>query len=199
MDGYSRLIAYLKVLLPLAALALLSTLFLLSRSLDPQATIPFAKKEVVDRMRDQQVTEPFYSGVTRNGDELLVAARSASPAIGDRPASATTLMARVITKGDVAIVLNADRGTLEEQSDTARFSGNVVITTSTGYVVHSDAIDTQLQQFSAVSPGKITGTGPLGDFSAGGMLLETKNGAGNAHILFNNGVKLIYVPKQQER
>ncbi len=198
MDGYSRLIAYLKILLPLAALALLSTLFLLSRSVDPQATIPFAKKDVTDRMRDQQVTEPFYSGTTRNGDELLVTARSARPAIGDRPASATALMARVITKGGVTIVLNADSGAFQDQSGTARFRGNVVVTTSTGYVVHSDAIDAQLKQFSAISPGKITGTGPIGDFSAGRMHLETKNGSDNAHVLFNGGVKLIYTPKQQE-
>ena len=43
MDRYSRMIAFLKVLLPLMALALLSTLFLLSQNTEPMASIPFAE------------------------------------------------------------------------------------------------------------------------------------------------------------
>ena len=39
---YSRMIAWLKILLPLAALVLLSTLFLFARPRNPIATLPFA-------------------------------------------------------------------------------------------------------------------------------------------------------------
>jgi lipopolysaccharide export system protein LptC len=59
LDRYSRTIAFLKVLLPLTALAILATLFLLSRSEDTVATIPFAEDDVSSRTRDQQVTRPF--------------------------------------------------------------------------------------------------------------------------------------------
>ena len=45
MDRYSRMVAIFKVLLPLAALAILSTLFLLSRTIDPTTTIPFADQD----------------------------------------------------------------------------------------------------------------------------------------------------------
>ena len=45
----SRVVAWLRVLLPLAALAILSTLFLLPKSHDPDAAIPYADVDA-DRM-----------------------------------------------------------------------------------------------------------------------------------------------------
>ena len=41
-DRYSRLVFRLKVALPLVALAILSTLFFVAESLDPDAAIPYA-------------------------------------------------------------------------------------------------------------------------------------------------------------
>ncbi len=199
MDRYSRWVAVLKVALPLAALALLSTLFLLSRSVDPEATIPFAHKDVVDRIRGQQVTGPVYTGVTRSGDELIVTASSASPAIGNAPAGAVDLMARITRPDGATIQLNADRGTLDNDTDIAAFRDNVVITTSAGYVITTEALDAELKKIAATSPGEIRGTGPLGDFVAGQMQMSTKSDTGAVRILFKGGVKLIYDPKQQER
>ena len=54
MDRYSRMIVWLKVLLPLMALALLSTLFLLSRNVDPLASIPFAQAEIDERLKEKK-------------------------------------------------------------------------------------------------------------------------------------------------
>ena len=79
MDRYSRTVAYLKVLLPLTALALLSTLFLISRGIDTEAVIPFAQKDIEERMRGQQLTAPFFSGTTSGGDEIMVTASTARP------------------------------------------------------------------------------------------------------------------------
>lgn len=73
-DRHSRVVSWLKVLFPLIALALLSTLFLLSRAIEPQAVIPFADKEVQERLRDQQITGPFYSGTTADGDLISFSA-----------------------------------------------------------------------------------------------------------------------------
>ena len=69
-DRYSKLVSWLKVLFPLMALALLSTLFLISRAIDPGQSIPFAEKEIQERLRDQQLTAPFFTGTTAQGDEL---------------------------------------------------------------------------------------------------------------------------------
>ena len=42
LDLHSRLVTWAKVALPLAALAILSTLFLLADRIDPTAAIPYA-------------------------------------------------------------------------------------------------------------------------------------------------------------
>ena len=95
MDLYSRMVAFFKVLLPLAALAILATLFLLSRGNDPDTAIPFTEKDVADRLRDQQITAPFLSGTAPNGDEIIVTATLARPGGQNTPAEATDVSARI--------------------------------------------------------------------------------------------------------
>jgi lipopolysaccharide export system protein LptC len=58
IDGYSRLVAWLKIILPLIALGILATLFLVSRTIDPSQTIPYADVDVQDLARNQRVGAP---------------------------------------------------------------------------------------------------------------------------------------------
>lgn len=195
MDGYSRLVAYLKVILPLAALALLSTLFLLSRSIDPTATIPFAQKEMEERVRGQQITGPFFSGVTEDGDEISVSARVARPAGAGGLADAEDLRARMILAQGGEISLTSATGSVDTTTDRASFAGDVRVTTSTGYVVTTDQLDAGIGTMSASTPGTVDATGPFGTFTAGQMQIGAKNKDGPVHMLFTNGVKLVYDPK----
>ena len=59
-------------------------------------------------------------------------------------------------------------------------------------------VNTALGGISGHAPGPVTGSGPMGTLTAGGMRFEAKNEGGPVHVLFNNGVKLIYDPKQSE-
>ena len=58
LDGWSRLVAALKVLLPLAALAILSTLFLVSNRINPEDALPYADVDVEARLREPRITAP---------------------------------------------------------------------------------------------------------------------------------------------
>ena len=62
-DRHTRIVGWLKIGLPLAALAILSTLFLLSRRIEPADDLPFAQVELEDRARRQQI--PHDARVTR--------------------------------------------------------------------------------------------------------------------------------------
>ena len=145
MDQYSRMVSYLKVFLPLAALALLSTLFLISPSSDNEVVIPFADREIEERLRGQQVTAPFFSGSTLQGDEIWVTADVAR-ASNDQPVIASALKAeiRMVTGGQ--ITLTSDRGTVHPDQDLARFVGNVEITTTEGMVVTTEVLKTPAQR-----------------------------------------------------
>lgn len=199
MDGYSRIVAFLKVLLPLAALVLLSTLFLISRGTNTETSIPFAEQEIEERLRDQQVTAPFFSGTTAQGDEIMFTAARARPGSAGGPAEAEDIKARLRTISGSEMNIRSDSGQIRMDTDVASLLGNVEITSSTGVHVTSDALNAALSGIEGNSPGPVAGTGPFGEFTAGSMHFSSKNGDGPIHMLFNKGVKLIYTPQKQER
>lgn len=198
MDHYSRMVSYLKVLLPLAALALLSTLFLISRNDDTEAVIPFADREIAERMRGQQVTGPFFSGSTSSGDEIWVTA-SVARANSDNPVIASDLEAEIRMVAGGRLRLRSDRGTVHPDQDLARFIGNVKITTADGLMVETEALKTQLSTIQAESPGTVTATGDLGHLTAGHMEISSETVGGPVLILFTNSVKLVYDPQKLDR
>ena len=54
-NSYSRFVALTKVILPIIALGILSTLFLFSRNIDPTQSIPYADVDVEGLAREQQI------------------------------------------------------------------------------------------------------------------------------------------------
>jgi len=199
VDIRSRMVALFKVLLPLTALGILSTLFLLSRSIDPTAKIPFAEQEMADRLRNQQVTGPVYSGITDNGDEITVTASLARPGGSGAPSEAINLDALIVMGNGQRITLTSDTGTLSADGGTATFTGNVEIISATGIVVRTEALNAALNAIEGDTPGTVTATAPFGDLTAGNMQLREKSDGGPLHMIFNNGVKLIYDPKVSDR
>jgi lipopolysaccharide export system protein LptC len=199
MDRYSRMVTYLKVLFPLAALALLSTLFLISRGVNTEAKIPFADHEIEERMRGQQITAPFFSGTTSQGGEITVTASIARPSGPTSPAVATDLVAVISMADGGKMMLSSDSGTVQLESDFASFTGNVEITSAAGLLVTTDLLNATISGLSADSPGPVQATGPIGTLNAGTMQLNTKTQGGPMHMLFNNGVKLVYDPRKSER
>ena len=195
MDRYSRMVAWLKVLLPLMALALLSTLFLLSRNIDPMASIPFAESEIQDRLRDQQITGPFFSGSTEAGDQISFTADK----MGTNDVNGDTVAEGVSAQIDLAsgarISFSADIGAINLAQDRSVLSGAVQITTSTGYTVHTNELIAAMSALNIHSPGEVKGDGPIGTLTAGSMRLHAKETDGPAQLVFTNGVKLIYDPQ----
>ncbi len=198
MDRYSRLVAWLKVLLPLTALALLSTLFLLSRNLDPVAAIPFADAEIKDRLRDEQITGPFFSGTTESGDRVSVSAgkMQTNASAGN---SASDLSAQIDLASGTRVVLFSDTGSFDMRNARSSLTGNVVITTSTGFKMTTDALDADFDTMHVESPGDVMADSPLGTLNAGQMRIEKRGADENTHLIFTNGVKLVYTPKPLEK
>ncbi|MEP1767326.1 MAG: LPS export ABC transporter periplasmic protein LptC [Sulfitobacter sp.] len=194
-DRYSRTVAWLKVAFPLAALALLSTLFLLSRAMETETAIPFADKEIQDRLRDQQITGPFFSGTTADGDQISFAAETLvtlDGRVGTNRAKDVT--ASMITTGGATFDLNADIAELDIAENNALLTGNVVIVTSQGYRLNTATLTSTVTAIDINAPDQVTATGPLGRLSAGQMRIFTPNGTDSMQMLFSNGVNLVYTP-----
>lgn len=200
MDSYSRRVAFLKVLLPLAALAILSTLFLLSQSVAPNQTIPFSDAEIAERIRDQQITTPRFAGTTASGDEVFLSATKAIPGGAGSPGQAEDLRGEIhMVRGGV-ITFSSQRGWINVPDDAAFFRGQVTIDTDTGYHLVTDRLTTAVRRIEVIAPGPVSGTSPMGTLQAGAMHLSAPGtDASQAHLIFTEGVKLLYDPKSNER
>ena len=67
---HSRLVFWFKILLPLGALAIMSTLFMVSRTVRPEDAIPYADVDVADLMQQPRLTNPNFAGMTSDGAAL---------------------------------------------------------------------------------------------------------------------------------
>ncbi|WGW04393.1 LPS export ABC transporter periplasmic protein LptC [Tropicibacter oceani] len=191
---YSRVIAWLKILLPLAALVLLSTLFLLSRSTEQVLDMPFAEALRGEGIAREHVGAPYYAGTTESGDMLTMTATSAAPE-GEGQIRAEDLAARLRKPDGSEILLNAAHATVRDSDQTALMEGGVRIESSSGYVLNTQTLNSAINRIEAESGGPVQGDGPLGTIEAGKMRIETSDEDGGVQLLFTEGVKLVYTPK----
>ncbi|WVX51223.1 hypothetical protein ROLI_043240 [Roseobacter fucihabitans] len=191
------MVAWLKVALPLAALGLLSTLFLLSRVIDPTQAIPFADTEVQDRLLNQRVSGPYYSGTTADGDQIAFVADSVVTPNGFAGASdADNVFVKIDLIGGGTVNVTSQAASIDVANDISDLIGNVVLKSSTGYIVTSELITARVSTLDIRSPGPVFADTPVGELVAGAMHLSTPVPSAPAQLVFTNGVKLIYLPKQ---
>lgn len=195
-DGWSRLVALLKVVLPLAALGALSTLFLLSDRINPEDALPFADVDVAERLREPRMTAPTYAAVTEDGSSIEVTAAEARPAQeGVKGQSALDVTGVLTTPDGVVTTLVAEAAELPLDQGEVVFTGNVVLDHETGYRVRTEEMTANLQRTDVRSDVPVVADGPMGQITADTMRLTQDRAGGDGYLLvFNGNVKLIYQP-----
>ncbi len=194
-DIHTRLVGWLKVVLPLAALAILSTLFLVARRIDPEAALPYAEVDVRDLAREPRMTAPTYAGTTSDGSSLTLSADIARPSTGDAPASAAGLRMELASPDGSRSDLAAASARLDPESREIVLSGGVTMTTSSGYRLETAELAAKLDRTGLESRAPVTAAGPVGEIRADGMVLRQDDQTPGAYVLvFNGGVRLVYRP-----
>jgi lipopolysaccharide export system protein LptC len=192
---HSRLVFWLKILLPLAALAILSTLFLISRRIDTDGALPYAHVDVKELARDQRLTQPEYTGVTSDGTAFSLRAGVARP-LADAGGEAQDVTATFETKDGLVLGLGADSAQVDTGTGLVSLAGNVILSTSTGYRMNAQVLTAALKATEVKSDGAVTASAPFGELDAGGMLLSQDPASADGYVLvFNRGVKLLYLPQ----
>ncbi len=194
---HSRLVFWLKILLPLAALTILSTLFLLSRNIRPEDAIPYADVDVADRIRTPRLTAPDFAGVTADGAALSLKAAEARVSTDGSatPGAINDLVGLLETPDGAHTDLTAKTATLDPVGRTMVMGGGVTIANSAGYRVQTQGIRVALDRTRLDSDGKVTGTGPDFTFEAGSLHLGLVDPVQHTYLLvFNDGVRMVYLP-----
>ncbi|CUH79289.1 hypothetical protein [Tropicibacter naphthalenivorans] len=198
LGSYSRFIAWLKILLPMAALALLSTMFLLSRGAKPGMDVPFADTLVGGETANQQISAPYYAGTTPRGDVLTMSARVAR-ADGEGLIFADDLSAHMRLNSGGDLQLDAAAATVRDVTQQTQLDGGVRIQSSTGYVVTTDSLLSGLDRIEVETLGPVQGSGPAGTLEAGKLRIVPTEDGTDVQMLFTEGVKLLYQPPRQEK
>jgi len=177
----------------LAALAILSTLFLLAETLDPEAAIPYAEVDVEQILRDQGITRPSFGGVTADGVALSLSAAAIRP--GERirdEVIGTDLEATIDLPSGTSIRITSPEGMIDMAARVALLQGGARLESSLGYSVESTDIVARYDEVRVATGGAVEATGPGGRITAGAMGLERDELSGAYVLVFKDGVRLIY-------
>lgn len=191
-NRHSRFVAHAKVVLPLAALGLLSTLFLFYQgTIDPNDTIVYADIDVTDLAKDENIRTPRYAGVTDDGTAISIKASEITPSQAE--ASAQGIETRFETKAGLVIDIRARTGSLNTDNRTVSLAGGAVLQSSTGFVLTTETIQSSLDVTDIALPSALTAVGPFGQIEAGSATLSDQHGA---YVLdFQDSVRLLYTPR----
>ncbi|MGV8988553.1 MAG: LPS export ABC transporter periplasmic protein LptC [Cypionkella sp.] len=193
---HSRLVFWLKIILPLAALGLLATLFLFGRTVRPEDAIPYADSTIADRVKQPRLTGAAFAGMTLDGSALKITAAEARPGVAGATdaGSASDLTAFIeMPDGSTAKIL-AGAAQLNQAIRVAVLNGGVTMISSVDYTVKTSGMTVALDQTDVTSLGPVTGAGPAGTFVAQKMHLF-RAPSGGYLLDFTGGVRLVYTPK----
>jgi lipopolysaccharide export system protein LptC len=194
-SAHTRVVATAKVVLPLVALGLFATMFLIAKQIDPDDAI-LGNPIVVDSAREARISTPEFAGVTADGTIVSLSADVARP---DQ-----SQPGRMTAEGVDARFEIPDGSAVDAVSGTAAVDGaaklvdladGVEFNTSTGYRIVSPGLTAALGVTNIVTNGPVTADGPPGHLEAGQATVTQSADDPSTYVLvFKGGVRLIYEP-----
>jgi lipopolysaccharide export system protein LptC len=194
-NRYSTLIAWTKVVLPLIALALLSTLFLFSRTPNPENALPDANIDVAGLAQEQRLSRPRFAGTLIDGRAVTLNADTAVQQ-GANPnlLHLTNVESDFALGDDENALVSSQEGDFDLARQMIELAGRVTILTTSGYQLLSDQVSVAMTTMNMISPGAVTLTGSGLMLEAGAM--ELTGSDGQALFSFTGGVRLLYDPAE---
>ncbi|MBS1302511.1 hypothetical protein [Loktanella sp. SALINAS62] len=194
---YSQVVGWLKILLPLGALVLLSTLFLIARGGPGVDDIPFAQIDAV--ATEQRIGAPRFTGLTDAGDAVEFSATQAQPSqnAADVVDVSRPQLAMHAPDG-TALRLTAGKGTMDTAGQIATLTGLARLEISTGYTMETAGLNADLTSGTVVSDGALEIRAPFGDLTAGQAKVVLGQSSNGAQLHFSDGVRLLFVPQTAE-
>ena len=187
----TRIVRLLRVVLPLAALALLSMLFLLARSPDADLAIPYAQGRFEELSRAQGIGAPEFTTVTDDGATVTLRAARAVPGQGEE-GTARDLTMDWRSREGLLMVVTAPQGRMQE-GQRLTLEGGARVELSTGWVLTAPQLQADVPGGVLTAPRSVEVAAPFGQLEADAMRLGPD--AGGARVLELNGnVRLLYRP-----
>lgn len=183
----------MKIILPLVAIAVLSTLFLFAGRPDPEDALIVSDINVTELANEQRLGRPRFAGLLEGGQALRFTAERASPLADSTDLfTAETVAVRVTLAPGLEALIDAGGALVDMNAQTAELSGGVVIRRTDGLRLQTQTLALGLASLSATS-GAVEVLGPGLTLDAAAMEVM-----GDAQIRFTGGVRMLYEPQPLE-
>ena len=141
-----------------------------------------------------KVEHPRFAGTTDDGDPFVVTARSALPdkAVPDRVELEEPNGELRLSNG-VTLNVEATEGQMHRKDERLELTGGVTLKTSDGYEARTARVELDLDTKTAVAPGSVEASGPLGSIRADRLAVERASPeTREVTIRFEGNVRVIY-------
>lgn len=194
--GYSRAVTVAKIVLPAIAIGILATLFLLARTTPQGEPLRFVDEDVRDLAESQRLGRPRHAAVTEEGAQLTILADTLFPdAARPRVTHGRNLSAQLIAPGEDVYDITARTGTIDDVARLSTLRGDVVIETSEGYRLRTEALQMRTDRTYMQSLAPVRAAGPPGTLRANRMEIFADESAGGVtRMVFTGDVRLVYTP-----
>ncbi|NOR63181.1 MAG: hypothetical protein GQ535_11905 [Rhodobacteraceae bacterium] len=190
-NSYSRMVAWLKILLPLIALGVLGTVFLFNSEDSFEAGFTFSRADIESLESGSFIKNPQVNGITKKGEPFYLLADEIRPMDSDNSLF-------VITNLDVEFRFSADTwakvtsgsALMDVSAQTVWFESGGQLQTSDGNVAVVDTLHLLMASGELQGSG-IVADGPLGRVSADNFRVESNDGE-NRVLWFENNVRMRY-------
>lgn len=200
-EVHSRVVTILKLGLPLVALALVASVFLVQTDDRLGGTITFSEADIDQLGSGLRLTNSVFTGTTSGGDRFRFAAATVVPdAAPPKRATISKLDGTLELVEGPTVSLAADTGDLDIPSQRLDIAGNVRISTSDGYELVTDKATIDVVSGSFIAGDQVVTRGALGEITAGNLHVTPAAATGEARrFSFSDGVRVLYDPGDPER
>lgn len=194
-DGHTKRVQWLRILLPVIALSLLGSVFLLTERPKGEAALPFAEDALAERLATQQVTAPWYAGESAAGDAIELRAARVYEGRNRTETISEAIRININAGGPEEVNLYSTRGRLIAEAGLVTLDHGILLNTPDGWRVVATEMTARLDQTRIFSTKPLHARGPLGTLRAGSMELRRDQPNDPLILHFKDGVQLVYIPE----
>lgn len=191
--SHDRLIRALQVGLPMAIGALCAVLLFAPFGQRSDIGFLLAKDSIEIAPQRLRVEAARYSGTDSIGRPFSVTAGSAVQRSAADPVVRMQDLSAMIVLGDGPATLNANSGRFDPTRDRIMVDGQLRFVAADGYRLDTGAVGIDLKQRTLASGNRVTGSLPIGRFSADSISANLDNRVvrlqGNARLRIDQGLR----------
>lgn len=192
-SSHDRVISIARVVLPAAVILLIFALAAAPLTSGRDISFVLSKDRVAVAKERMRVSEALYRGEDTKGQPFSITARSAVQQTSADPVVKLDQLAANIVLQQGPATLVAPKGRYNLTNEKVGLDGPVNFRSADGYTLATHDVDLDMQTRTLASRNPVTGTMPLGTFSADTMQADLDNrvvvleGHARLHITQRNG------------